>query len=161
MRKLTVAFLAVLLLSAACSSIDCPVENVVSTTYGLYTADGDPDTLTDTLTVYTTMANGEDSIVLNMDYDIASFTLPISYTNDGDTFIFVRYSDIVVAYDSVVIAKENTPHFESVDCQVSYFHNLTGVKWTNGGIDSIVIVNPFVSYDSSVEHFHIYFKAEL
>lgn len=160
MRALIVALLACMIY-AACSSIDCPVENIVATYYGLYRSDGTADTLTDTLTVYTTMLSGEDSIVINADYDIADFSLPISYTNEGDTFIFIRYNSLVTAYDSVVVTKSNTPHFESVDCQVSYFHQITGVYWTNGGIDSITIANPNVTYDSSVEHFHIYFKEDM
>lgn len=160
MRKLIAAISAIILLTA-CSSVDCPVENIVATYYGIYGSDGEADTLTDTLTIYTTMANGEDSIVLNKGVDIASFSLPIGYTNEGDTFIFVRYNDYVTAYDSVVITKDNVPHFESVDCQIAYFHNITGVYWTSGGIDSIVIETSFVDYDSSKEHFKIYFKEDL
>lgn len=160
MRKLLVVIASTLAV-AACTSIDCPVDNTVSTTYGLYTSDGEPDTLTDTLTIYTTTASGEEYIVLNQDYDITSISIPISYTNEGDTFIFIRNGETVVAYDSVVITKENIPHFESVDCQVSYFHNITGVYWTSGGIDSIVIHNPYVSYDTSVEHLYIYFKENM
>lgn len=161
MRKIIVCFVLSIVLMSACSSVDCPVENVVATYYGLYKSDGTPDTLTDTLTIYTTMMSGADSVVLNRAVGISSFSLPISYTNEGDTFIFIRYNDYLTAYDSVVIAKDNVAHFESADCQISYFHNIRSVYWTPGAIDSIVVETPFVDYDSSKEHFRIYFKDEM
>ena len=42
-----------LLLFLSCSSIDCPMNNTVSTKYALYKSDGTADTLRDTLTVIT------------------------------------------------------------------------------------------------------------
>ena len=56
------------------------------------------------------------------------------------------------------INKVNTPRFESVDCQVAYFHTITAVESTHNFIDSIVINNPNVDYDTEKQHFRIYFK---
>ena len=60
--------------------------------------------------------------------------------------------------DTICISKEDFPHFESVDCQATYFHQITGVKTTHNGIDSITIQNREVNYESR-EHFFLYLKA--
>jgi len=61
--------------------------------------------------------------------------------------------------DTMRIKKENIPHFESVDCSASFFHNITAVRSTHNAIDSITINNPSVTYDSETEHFHLYLKS--
>ena len=50
MRK-WLLFLGVALV-ASCSSIDCPVKNVVATNYDILSSDGLPLELLDTLTIY-------------------------------------------------------------------------------------------------------------
>ena len=50
------------------------------------------------------------------------------------------------------------PHFESVDCAVRYFHKITDVRSTHEAIDTIIINNSSVTYDSSVKHLYIHFK---
>ena len=60
--------------------------------------------------------------------------------------------------DTVTVTKENHPHFESVDCSPAYFHTITAVSTTHNAIDSVVIKNPDVNYDTSKKHFYIYFK---
>ena len=61
--------------------------------------------------------------------------------------------------DTIRIKKEDIPHFESVDCQASYFHTITDVSYTNDIIDSIVINNRNVNYDAKTTHFKLYLKA--
>jgi hypothetical protein len=58
----------------------------------------------------------------------------------------------------VWVKKEDFPHFESVDCNASFFHRLTDVRHTRHYIDSIVISNPSVDYDQKTEHFRLYPK---
>lgn len=145
----------------ACSSIECPVENTIATYYGLYKGDMTTDTLSDTLSIYTKMADGRLALIFNKGVETSDFALPISYINAEDTLFFERYDSVKYVVDTVYIQKENYPHFESVDCQLSYFHSITGVRSTTYGIDSIVINNPSVSYDSQVENIRIYFKSAL
>jgi hypothetical protein len=59
-----------------------------------------------------------------------------------------------------VVKKTDKMHFESVDCAATYFHTLTGVNYTKHSIDSIVIRNKEVDYDSKREHFRIYFHPD-
>ena len=154
---MTIALIALTAMTA-CTSIDCPVENNVATLYKLQKADGTQDTLHDTLTVLTRLARGVDTVILNKSVETTSFQLPISYTNAADTFTFVRKSDTRELTDTVWIEKTNLPQFESVDCKLVYFHDVTSLRHTRNGIDSISVKNGRIDYDSNTENFHIYFK---
>ena len=147
--------------ACACSSIDCPVQNSVYTNYALYKADGAKDTLHDTLSVLTFTAAGQDTIVFNRGVGLTAFSLPISYVNPCDTFVFglkPQGEDTQWMTDIVCINKLNTPRFESVDCQLAYFHTITSVECSHNFIDSIAVNNPNVDYDTERQHFRIYFK---
>ena len=139
------------LLFAACSSIECPVQNTVNVYYLLN------DTLKDTLTVRSARYNGTDTILYNSGVNTTKLSLPISYTNPVDTILFETKKLPVV--DTLWIEKTNTPRFESVDCNPAYFHQITSVAYTCLGIDTIVIYNQEVNYDRSKPHLLIYFKA--
>ena len=160
-----VLIVAMLLLSfpslISCSSIDCPVQNRVYTTYGLLKSDGTTDTLkVDTLSITTKRADDTDTLLLNRAIGITNFELNISYTQPEDVFYFTLLDTLGNTYrDTICVQKENYPHFESVDCQAAYFHHLTDVRSTHHAIDSIVINYPTVNYDETHEHFHVYFKA--
>ena len=172
MRKIIVMCLIGLVV-AACSSIDCPVQNRVYTVYNVMNADGTKGALgKDTLWVWTQRANGTDTVIsryINGNLELncffgssaSSFELPISYTQPEDVLcMLIRDSVGIDHRDTVRIKKENFPHFESVDCQAAYFHEITSVTCTHNIIDSIVINNPNVNYDPSTAHFLIYFKTQ-
>ena len=102
MRKIVVILLLVTVI-AACTNIDCPVNNRVYTVYNLKKADGTTDTLTkDTLWVITQRANGTDTVIsrqnngnveLNCFFGstATTFELPISYTQPEDVlYMLVR-----------------------------------------------------------------------
>lgn len=160
MRKIIV-FALILMAVGACTSIDCPVQNKVYTVYSLKKADGTTDTLkVDTLTITIKRANGTDSILQNSATGITTFDLNISYTQPEDVFYYTLLDTLGNTYhDTVYVKKEDEPHFESVDCQATYFHRLTEVRSTHHIIDSVVINHSTVNYDTTKEHFHIYFKA--
>ena len=145
----------------ACTSIDCPVQNKVYTVYSLKKANGTTDTLkVDTLTITIKRADGTDSTLLNRATGISTFDLNISYTQPEDVFYYTLLDTLGNTYhDTIYIKKEDEPHFESVDCQATYFHRLTDVRFTQHIIDSVVINHSTVNYDTSNEHFHVYFKA--
>ncbi len=166
MRKI-IGILLLTALVAACSSIDCPVNHTVFTRYKLYQPDGTPDTLDlDTMWVLITKANGKDSVVLNRlcGSTATGFNLPISHTQPEDRFLVLmrKYGQTEGYYfDSIVVKKEDYPHFESVDCHASYFHKITSVRCLGNFIDSVVIKNPDVNYDTkTTEHFRIYINPD-
>jgi len=142
-------------LFVACSSINCPLQNTVFTYYQIQNSAEAVDTLRDTLWVYTFRANGTDTLILNRAIGVTKFKLPISQTASADTLYFVWDVD---AIDVVVLEKTNTPHVESVECSAAYFHEITSVRSTHIGIDTIIINNPHVNYDATKPHFHIRFK---
>lgn len=156
MRKLIIFLFATVLL-AACSSINCPLNSYVYTTYSLA---GDIVPLPDTLTISTRIKGGNDSILINRDVNIDGFNLPISYQNPVDTlFLKMVNADNIVSFDTIMVAKTNIPHFESVDCSPNFFHTITSVEYTKHRIDSVVINNSNVSYEAVDAHFLIYFTA--
>ena len=158
MRTVTMAVVVTIVMVSigACSSIDCPVQNTVSTQYAFPTAAGERDTLADTLTVSTIRQNGTDSILLNRSVMTTDFSLPVSYTANADTLQFLLADTTGhTTADTVVVMKTNTPHFESVDCNISFFHEITGVTFTRHFIDTIIVRNKTVNYDTSTLHFNI------
>ena len=158
MRRIIPVILATVILTA-CSSIDCPVNNTV---YAKYVLGGEVDAIPGTLTVKTKRANGSDTTLLNELSFAKDFLLPISYVRPTDILVFQLTDTNAVTYiDTVKLSKINTPHFESVDCSPSYFHQLTGVTWTKKAIDSIIISNSKVTYDTTGGHVQIYFKSDL
>ena len=170
MRKIIVMCLIGMAV-AACTSIDCPVNNSVRTYYALMKADGKPDTLkNDTMWVWTQRINGTDTVISrqiqgNLEINClfgssaSTFDLPISYTQPEDVlYMLIRSSTGKRYYDTIRIKKENMPHFESVDCQAAYFHKITAVSSTKHIIDSIRLNNPNVNYDTN-ENIHLYLKA--
>ena len=160
MRRVTYLLLAAL--TVACSSIDCPVDNSVTTLYQIRNSDGTELTLTDTMTITSTRSDGKDTTIYNMGISISEFSLPISYTHPEDVLVFHfdnSNNDSLHVTDTVWIKKDDYPHFESVDCNTVYFHTITGVRYTSNYIDSIVINNPSVTYDSQTVHFYLYPKS--
>ncbi len=156
------AMMTALLTLGACTSIDCPLNHQVYTTYGLYKPDGTVDSLnTDTMWIFTQRANRTDSILVNAltGSSATYFNLPVSYMQPEDTFyVVVADTSGNYYYDMIYVKKNNFPHFESVDCQASYFHEITSVRWDGDIIDSIVIKYPYSNYDTTKEHFSIYFN---
>ena len=115
MRK-WLLFLGVALV-ASCSSIDCPVKNVVATYYNVYDGEGVSLELTDTLTIWSKTKEGKDTILLNRGIEIESFSLPISKSHPEDELYFHFFNLNYDETDTVWIQKEDYPHFESLECK--------------------------------------------
>jgi hypothetical protein len=161
MRRLFLLLILSVVL-VACSSIECPIENTVAVNYAVMKyQDGEEvaDTLKDTLSIWTRKSDGTDTLLYNRGVNVRSFQLQISYTNPQDFFVFLVTDTFNVStIDTVWVSKEDIPHFESVDCAARYFHKLTNVRSTHEAIDTIIINNSSVTYDSSVKHLYIHFK---
>ncbi len=148
-------FIGITILSS-CSSIDCPLNNRVYTTYKLA---GSVLVLEDSLTVSTTKISGEDPVKINLYAHVDSFSIPMSYQGKEDVlFMEIRNTTGTTTLDTVRVEKLDYPHFEAVDCNPSFFHTITNVSYTRHRIDSIVINNANVTYDAKKCHFFIYFK---
>lgn len=97
-------------------------------------------------------------MLINRDTRITGFSLPMSLSHPQDVFFVEVKGENSITYDTLTVSKEDLPHFESVDCGPSFFHTITAVECTDNAIDSVVINNPNVDYDTSKKHFRIYFK---
>ena len=152
-------------LLVGCSSIDCPLNNVVGLNAGLRSAaTGATYTLQDTLTI---TAAGTDSVLLNRATGIASLGLPLKYFGTTDTLRF-RFSDAQgrVATDTLYISHDNIPILRS-GLPVLMFHKLGKIRWTSHAlsqmpvtIDSIVVVRPLVDYQNA-ENIRIYLRTAI
>ena len=150
-------FFIVMAFVVSCSTIDCPVNNIVETRYRFYNTDGDSLVLMDTLTI-TSKRNDNTEVLLNRKVGSATIPVPISYSHPEDILVFNVYNSEYSIVDTVWVKKDDIPHFESVDCNASFFHKITGIRHTTNFIDSIVINNPTVDYDKTTIHFYIYPK---
>ena len=126
--------------------------------YRFYNTVGDSLTLLDTLSVTSTRKDGTDTLILNQLSEKSSFSLPISYSHPEDVLVFEFKNKEIIARDTVWVKKEDIPHFESVDCNATFFHTLTDVRCTTHLLDSIVIKNSSVTYDNTIVHFYVYPK---
>ena len=90
-------YLILVMMVAACSSIDCPVNNVVETRYAIMDSEGSELELPDTLNVWSTTAEGKDTLIYNSGIGIKKFALPISYSHPEDILIFSFSNDQSVA----------------------------------------------------------------
>lgn len=159
-------YLSLAALMVACSSVDCPVDRTVATLYQIRTSDGNELTITDTMTISTVnvdnenvvLYSGRDSIIYNKGVGTCKFHLPISHSHPEDELVFHFIGDSIHLTDTLWVEKEDYPHFESVDCNASYFHKLTSIRHTHNCLDSVVIVNPSVTNDDQVVHVNIYPK---
>ena len=143
---------------SSCSQIDCPLNNRVYVVFRFMNSVGDSVKVSEVINVSTDRHEMEDSVVLNQFTGRATFSIPMSYTQDEDVYYFEITGSNYHYIDTVRIKKESRPHFESVDCNPSFFHTISRVTHTKHVIDSIVIQNPKVDYDSQREHFRIYFR---
>ena len=152
MRKLLFFFFAVWL--TACSTIDCPLQSSISVQYVVRDKAGKELSLKDSLTVISNRQNG-DTVILNRLYQKSSFSLPISYSHPEDILFFhFKDNDTIVA-DTVWLKKDDYPHFESVDCNAAFFHEITDVRHTQHYIDSLVLRYRSVNYDQTNIHFRL------
>lgn len=146
-----------LLVMFSCSSIDCPVQNVVSVQYEIRDKAGEPLAITDSLSVISERKDGQ-YVSLNRLIGQSAFSLPISYAHPEDVLFFCFKDSLKTLVDTVWIKKDDIPHFESVDCSAAFFHELTNVRHTHNAIDSLVLINTSVTYDVNTIHFYLYPK---
>ncbi len=158
LKGITRAIAGIGALVAACDSTDCPINNIVYSTYGFYVATDEGESkvqVSDTLTV---TACGTDSVLINRLVRGSEVELPVSHAAATDTLIF-HFTDTAgrTRRDTIWMDKENIPHYESPTCPASMFHHATAVRWTRLLVDSVSIVNPNINYNVA-ENFKIYFR---
>lgn len=159
MKQLLSIALAVMAL-AACTSLDCSIDNVVACQWQLRTTSGLDTLKIDTLTITTRRYNGTDSTLFNKGIGITAFSLPMSYSATADTLLLHLKDTTGQQWrDTITVTKTNQLHIESVECSPQYYHTLTEVSHTTNIIDSIVIHNSNVTNDASSENVYLYLRS--
>lgn len=149
---------------AACSNIDCPLDNVVLMQCNFYSSETQsPLKLADSLSVRLA-ANG--LTVVNTSTGVEKFLAPLKDSGECDTLL-LHFSNTQgqLATDTLVVEHRPQPHFESLDCPPSFFHTLTAVRATSHPlaempltVDSVSLIRPIVNYDD-IENIRIYLRA--
>lgn len=142
---------------SACSSEDCPINNIVAGKMAFYNHLGDPVAISGTLSVSVVRPQG-DSVVLNLMSNTSELAFPLSYTHETDTLIFNYNGGI--AYDSIFISHTNIPTLVSVDCGTAMFHTITAASSTHHVIDTLIIKSSDVNYDEHENIQVIYHTAD-
>lgn len=159
LHSLLLLVLAVIVLGA-CTSIECSIDNIVACQWQLRKSNSLDTLKTDTITIYSTRADGQDTILYNKGVGISAFSLPMSHTREADV-LYLNLKDTTQTEwtDTITLSKTNQTHMESVDCSPQYFHTLTGIKYTTNIIDSIVINNSNVNNDATIQHLYLYLRS--
>ena len=163
MRKVALAVVSVLTL-AGCSSIDCAFNSKVISNYAMYDGNDNMVALGYYLTVSTPrVSDGQDTTLINLQGNVSSVSLPMSYAQDVDELHFILSDSTyaAVASDVVYVSKTNEPVFESVDCTPRYNHTILGVSSTHAFIDTVIVNNNKVTNDTTQVHFHIRLRSSL
>ena len=101
-----------------------------------------------------------DSVLLNKAVGVVGFSLPVSQDHPVDEFYFNFFGKDYNITDTVWIEKDDIPHFESIECKATFFHELKAVSFTEHVIDSLVIKKAFVDYDYKTTHINIYLDGD-
>lgn len=150
MKKL-LFFPIIAVLLCACSSVNCPLNNIVQMKWQF------SSTLDGTLTVSTNRHDGNDTVLVNQNTNTDSLLLPLSYTASEDTFQLVWTDTASVSYtDYIRIKKQDLQHFESIECSPVVFHNIISAETDGVFIDSLKIANPNVTNNTNSVNIIIY-----
>lgn len=148
---------------AGCTNIECPLDNIVEMTCGLYNAEsGNRMKLDATLSVST--GGRKDTLLLNQATDLEAFFLPLKQGEPVDTFLLNFSNAEQQATDTLFVVHANSPHFESLDCPSSVFHHIQEVRWTSHAlrlmpvtIDSVAVARRLVDYEN-IENIRLFLR---
>lgn len=146
------AFLITLSVFCGCDTIDCTLYNTVEMRCNFY-MNGNSAQLDDTLTITAIDTN---IVLLNRKNMVSGVELSLSYFNTEDTLILTVNGKDYEVSDTLWIEKTSYSHFESPDCPVNMFHDITAVRCTHLFIDSVTITHPDVNF-SDHENLQIHF----
>lgn len=145
----------------ACTSINCPLDNIVVWTMTFY--DSETEEALKLPALITVDAKGAGTLY-NMGTGISSMPLPMSLSAPADTlYLHWRITeDSPAVTDTLYVSHTNDPHFEAIDCPAAIFHTITDAHLTPHAnaycpiaIDSVSIRRHQVDYND-VENIRLY-----
>ena len=147
-----------------CTSIECPLDNVVMMQCNFYAKETEqPLKLNAELTV---KPAGRDTVLLNKITAVESILLPLKEGEDKDTLLLQFVSQTgQQATDTLFVTHTRHPHFESLDCPVSVFHQIVSTHVTSHPLselpltaDSVSLVRSLVDYND-IENIRIFLRS--
>lgn len=148
---------------SACTSINCPLDNIVVWTLTFY--DSETEEALKIPAFLSIDAEGAGTLY-NMGMGINSMPLPMSMSAPADT-LYLRWratEEATPVTDTLYVAHTNEPHFEAIDCPAAIFHTITDAHFTPHAnpyfpisIDSVSIRRHQVDYND-VENIRLYLR---
>ncbi len=147
----------------SCDSYNCKLDTTVECVYGFYASARQDDgifvpgstvSVGDSLTV---TILGADTVLVNKWVNQSSLNLPMSYYGDVDSLEFTFLdTEGAEGRDTVYVSKTNRAHLDDPSCPAHMWHTITHITSTHNLIDTILINNPNVNYETK-ENLQIYF----
>lgn len=110
--------------------------------------------ISDTIPFLTVKVQETDSVIINRDENVTSFTLPLSYEKERSQFV-LDYLDGTT--EQLTIEHLNTPFFVSPDCGFQMNQEVQSIQSSGTLIRSSEIINPTIP-STDEEHIRIYLK---
>ncbi len=137
----------------SCDSVDCSLNNTVFCHLAFYNGEGEKVALQDTLSI---MIHGTETVLYNRGVRKSEVSIPMSYHNPEDTLLLRVWGQDYSLEAEIAVGKSNTEYFESPDCPVKMFHNITSAYVFSGRfIDSVSITKPSVNFQTD-ENIRVY-----
>lgn len=154
-KSILLILVSTLMLITSCDLLNCTETDVSALRIELCDINGNPTTLSDTLTV---RACGTEMILLNRSTNTKEILLPLSYHAPVDTFILLHYGKSYAQEDSLFVSKTNNVYFESPDCPTVMMHTLQSAECpTAEFIASVSLENQKVNFEEKT-HIRLFIK---
>ncbi len=161
MRRLPAVMAAVMAcaMAVSCAGDGCTSGSSSTPRAGFYaSATGDAVSI-DSISVYGVGVPG-DSMLLKCAAKATQTYLPLRISQNSTAYV-IHYDQKALSdtryNDTLTLHYEATPHFESTECDVFYYFDITSLTCTNHLIDSVKLVYSHVN-NIDAETMKIYFK---
>ncbi len=144
----------------ACSDIDdCSIAGRDMMNCLVYSINPENNQVaTDTIYSLTVTALGTDSVIINNQTNVENLSLPLSFVSDTTILVFhYDYANNPADADTIYVAQNNTPFFESMECGYSVVQTILGVTYTKHQLDSINIRNNNANTDGT-ENIRLFYR---
>lgn len=135
----------------ACEETNCIRNERSMVTFNLYQEGTLQAMAFDSLTV---TAVNTDSILINRDLKVSTFSLPMNFVGEQTTYILHYTKDL---RDTITLKHTNYEHFTSMDCGTAIYHHVNEASITKHVLDSLAIKNPEIT-ETDANHIHLFVK---
>lgn len=151
-------------LLVACSSVDCDTKGRVTCNIAIQNEAGESYSIPWYLSVTITRSiDGNDTTIINKEYNDDTINLPMSYVGDSDEYTITLENDdenpTKTLTDKITISKTNKPYFDGIDCAPRYNHTITNLEYTDNFIESLELKNNYVTNNASITNIILHIRS--